>query len=284
LRENEQLAHRDHLRGDHNLIARLGNLSGARSPDVGDRFADRRQRRHHLLQRVRVSSYHDGKRALLRANIAAADRRVQALHAHLRHTTVNLTAGGRFDGGMVHKNQAGMRAGDNAVFTQGHGQHIRRVGQIGKDNIRPFCHFPRAFRGARAKSRQLFHLLARAVVHHQWKTSIQQIQRHWFSHQSQADISQTQPVHTCLLAGHYTLPVKQQPRSPDYLHAAAPYYPVSYISFYLREFPLLFLRCFQGSSGCNRPREQRRAANNRQAAGIAQAREVCQFQINIYAQ
>jgi hypothetical protein len=55
----QALADADHRPGDHDLIAHLGVLPGARSPLMDDVPAERLQHRHHGLDRLRLPADHD---------------------------------------------------------------------------------------------------------------------------------------------------------------------------------------------------------------------------------
>ena len=77
----QRLADADHVRGDQDLVDHLGVLAGAGAALVDDRLAHRLPAGRERLDHWLVAADHDRQPGFLRADVAARDRRVDAVHA-----------------------------------------------------------------------------------------------------------------------------------------------------------------------------------------------------------
>ena len=80
LRENQELRQRDHLRRYHNLIGAFRDRATAAQADISNLLRKSVQNRTCDFERTGVAADHDRQRSVDRADLTAADRRVERLN------------------------------------------------------------------------------------------------------------------------------------------------------------------------------------------------------------
>jgi len=97
LREDEQFTHRDHLRGNHDLVGSFGYLTRTRVAHMSDRFAHGLEYGHGFFQRGCLTADHDGKGGVARADIPAGNGRIQRKYLLLSQLLRDPARRGRLD-------------------------------------------------------------------------------------------------------------------------------------------------------------------------------------------
>jgi hypothetical protein len=130
--------------GAHDLVGRLGGLSGAVRAEVRDGPAHGLEHGAGARERGRRPADHDGERAVARAFDAAAHGRVEEFDLARRQTPRRLAGRVRADGGAVDDERADAQAGQQAV------DDVEHVG-IGRHAEHDHVACPRETREIRAR-------------------------------------------------------------------------------------------------------------------------------------
>ena len=196
--EHQRLGHGLDGQRDHDLVARLHGLPGARSAHVHDRPTHRLEDRACALEVVLVAADHDRQRSLARTHVAPAHGRVEAGHA----TRGELDRHGRMDRG--HVDPQPWRRRDDVV---GHGEHGRGVRQHRDHDV--------GVRGLpqRRRSRSARHRLRRAVEDRHVKARAHEVRGHRLTHDAQPDeadhrVTSQSSVSTVARVGLYSSPTQ----------------------------------------------------------------------------
>ena len=110
-------------------------LAAACAALIADVGAHGRKNIVHLVKGIPVAADHDGQRALLRAHVAAGNRRVQRGHAFFLGRGIDALGKARAGGGHVDQNRALVRAVQNALFGEIDFLHVFGITHDRDDHI-----------------------------------------------------------------------------------------------------------------------------------------------------
>ena len=188
-RQRDRLGDHRHRPAEHDLVAGLADLAGAGFADVDDLLglAHRREDRQHLAERRAVAADHEGERAVDRADLAAAHRRVQVGGVPACGFAGQPARGGRRNRGRVDDDGAWLQRAEDAVFAFEHRGHVGAIRQHRDDDARVQRDAGRRIGGAGAGRDQLVDRAAAAAVHDDVEAVLAEVEGHGLAHEAQTD-------------------------------------------------------------------------------------------------
>ncbi len=136
LRQQKSFRHADHVDGQHHVVADLHRLAGAGPAGVEDILAHRLQDRLAAGEGVLGAADHERQRAVLRADRAARNRRVQHRQTGRLGRRGDGARAFHIDGGTIDQQRFGaLHRLDQAALVQPDVPHMLAGGQHGDDEI-----------------------------------------------------------------------------------------------------------------------------------------------------
>jgi hypothetical protein len=179
----------DHVGRDQDLVDHLGVLAGAGAALMHDVATHDLQQRAHGLDRRLVPTDHDRERGLPGADIAPADRGVNARHPDRRGSLGDLPGQARAAGGHVHDKRRRLRGRQRSRRTQVHGLDILRVPDDGEGDVGALGAGGGRVGPACPTLQERLGLQFRTGVHGQAVAGLNQVARHGGPHDPGADPS-----------------------------------------------------------------------------------------------
>jgi AsmA-like C-terminal region len=188
-RQRERLADGDQRAADHHLVAHLADLPGARVADADDAFGIPHgvQDRLHRREGAGVAANHDRQRAAHRADLAAADRRIEQRRAMTARRLGEPPRHGGRDAAAVDQDRARLDRREDAVGPLEHLLHVWRIGQHRDDPHGCRGYGGRGARARRAGGDELVNRSRAAAVHDEAEAPLEEVLRHGLAHEPQSD-------------------------------------------------------------------------------------------------
>ena len=185
----EGFGHAGNSDRNEDLITRFHGLPRAEGTAQNRALAHNIKERFDRVERICIPANHNGKRGILRADVATADGCIETLNAFSSEYLPYLCGDPGRNRAHIDKNQPLVCAFNNPVLAQSDALNIGRIGQHSDNDVTLLCHLFARVRFCCPSAYEFINCISIAVMHDEFISSIYQMPGHRLAHNPQTDKS-----------------------------------------------------------------------------------------------